>query len=85
MPAFGYLWLNRLYDPLVGATMPERRIKTALIGAARAVPGSRVLDVGCEHSRRHYRHGRQGTVRRQGDQDGSGDQTRRSCQGQEVD
>lgn len=47
MPAFGYLWLNRLYDPLVGATMPERRIKMALIGAARAVSGSWVLDVGC--------------------------------------
>lgn len=47
VPAFGYLWLNRLCDPLVGATMPERRIKTALIGAARAVSGSRMLDVGC--------------------------------------
>jgi len=45
--ALGYRWLNRLYDPLLRWTMPERRFKTRLIQLARIEARDRVLDLGC--------------------------------------
>jgi ubiquinone/menaquinone biosynthesis C-methylase UbiE len=45
--ALGWQALNRLYDPLVRVTIPERRFKRALIAAARLRAGDRLLDLGC--------------------------------------
>jgi SAM-dependent methyltransferase len=45
--ALGYRWLNRLYDPLIRWTMPERRFKTRLIQYARIEAHDRILDLGC--------------------------------------
>jgi len=45
--ALGYRWLNRLYDPLLRWTMPERRFKTRVIRRARIAGRDRVLDLGC--------------------------------------
>ncbi len=45
--ALGYRWLNRLYDPLLRWTMPERRFKTRLLQLARIEPHDRILDLGC--------------------------------------
>jgi ubiquinone/menaquinone biosynthesis C-methylase UbiE len=39
--------LNRLYDPLVRATLPERAFKVALIRQAAIHSADRVLDLGC--------------------------------------
>jgi hypothetical protein len=32
--ALGYRWLNRLYDPLLRWTMPERRFKSRVVELA---------------------------------------------------
>ena len=45
--ALGYRSLNRLYDPLLRLTMPERRFKQQLLEQAGLTPSMRVLDVGC--------------------------------------
>jgi SAM-dependent methyltransferase len=47
IPALGYAFLTRLYDPLVRATMPEERFRSQLLGRSRFLPGARVLDLGC--------------------------------------
>ena len=47
IPALKYDWLTKLYDPVVGALMPEKQFKSALIEQASLEPGSRVLDFGC--------------------------------------
>lgn len=45
--ALGWRWLNRLYDPLIRLTMPEKRFKRRLIDRARIEPDDWVLDLGC--------------------------------------
>jgi SAM-dependent methyltransferase len=45
--ALGWRFLNRLYDPLLRLSMPERRFKRDLLQNAALVPGHCVLDLGC--------------------------------------
>lgn len=47
IPALKYDWLTKLYDPVVGALMPEKEFKSALIAQASLEPGNKVLDYGC--------------------------------------
>jgi ubiquinone/menaquinone biosynthesis C-methylase UbiE len=47
IPALGLRSLNRLYDPLLRLTMPERRFRRGLLEQARLIPGMRILDIGC--------------------------------------
>jgi ubiquinone/menaquinone biosynthesis C-methylase UbiE len=47
MPARGYSWLSRWYDPLLRRTMRERVWRGRLIEDVGLEPGMRVLDVGC--------------------------------------
>ena len=47
IPALKYDWLTKLYDPVVGTLMPEKKFKNALITQASLEPGSKVLDFGC--------------------------------------
>jgi ubiquinone/menaquinone biosynthesis C-methylase UbiE len=44
--AMGVRWLVRLYDPLIRITMPEGKIKSALVEQVGLKPGQRVLDLG---------------------------------------
>lgn len=46
IPALGFRWLNRLYDPLIRATLREEKIKSALVEQVGLKPGHRVLDLG---------------------------------------
>ncbi|TAL36700.1 MAG: methyltransferase domain-containing protein [Spirochaetes bacterium] len=45
--ALRFKWLTAVYDLFVGATMRERRFKSALIRQAHIREGSTILDVGC--------------------------------------
>ena len=47
VPAFGYDWLTRFYDPIVSFTLREREIKGRLLDQAALASGQDVLDVGC--------------------------------------
>lgn len=47
IPALRFKWLTPLYDFLINITMPERKIKQALIEAANIPAGIKVLDFGC--------------------------------------
>ena len=47
IPALRFKWLTPLYDFLINITMPERKIKQALIEAANIPAGINVLDFGC--------------------------------------
>ncbi|MBX3026779.1 class I SAM-dependent methyltransferase [bacterium] len=47
VPALGYHWLTRLYDPLLALTMRERALKQQLVAQAGLRPGADVLDFGC--------------------------------------
>ncbi|HSP96526.1 MAG TPA: class I SAM-dependent methyltransferase [Candidatus Dormibacteraeota bacterium] len=47
VPALGYHWLTRLYDPLVALTVRERALKRQLVRQADLQPGQAVLDFGC--------------------------------------
>jgi len=47
IPAFGFRWLTRFYDPFIRWTMPEAALKRQLVEQARIRPGHRVLDLGC--------------------------------------
>ena len=47
IPALRFHWLTPLYDFFLGLTMPERKIKLALIEAAEISPQMKVLDFGC--------------------------------------
>lgn len=47
IPALRYKWLTPLYDFLINLTMPEQKIKQALIEAAYIPAKANVLDFGC--------------------------------------
>lgn len=47
IPALRFKWLTPLYDFLINITMPEKKIKQALIEAANIPAGVKVLDFGC--------------------------------------
>ncbi len=47
IPALGYRWLTRFYDPVVRATTREATFKDALLRQARIQDGQRILDLGC--------------------------------------
>ena len=47
IPALRFKWLTPLYDFFVGITMPEKKIKKALISYANIVSGTKLLDFGC--------------------------------------
>lgn len=47
IPALRFKWLTPLYDFLINITMPEKKIKQALIEAATIPAGAKVLDFGC--------------------------------------
>lgn len=47
VPALGYAWLTRLYDPVVRLTTRERYFKQALLQQARLTPGLEALDLAC--------------------------------------
>jgi SAM-dependent methyltransferase len=47
VPALGYHWLTRLYDPLLAVTMRERALKAQLVRQAELRAGQVVLDFGC--------------------------------------
>lgn len=47
IPALRFKWLTPLYDFFLGITMPERKIKFALIEAAEISSRMKVLDFGC--------------------------------------
>jgi ubiquinone/menaquinone biosynthesis C-methylase UbiE len=47
VPALGYRWLTRFYDPIVRATTREATFKDALLGQASIQDGHRILDLGC--------------------------------------
>ena len=47
IPALGYRWLTRFYDPVVRVTTREAMFKDALLREASIQDGYRVLDLGC--------------------------------------
>ena len=47
IPALGYHWLTRFYDPIVRLTTREHTFKAALLRQAEIQAGHRVLDLGC--------------------------------------
>lgn len=47
IPALRFKWLTPLYDILINITMPEKKIKQALIEIANIPAGITVLDFGC--------------------------------------
>ncbi len=47
VPALGFDWLTRFYDPVLRWTLREETFKRALIAQAGIEPGQRVLDLGC--------------------------------------
>lgn len=47
VPALGYAWLTRFYDPVVALTTRERTFKRLLIEQAGLAPGQTILDLGC--------------------------------------
>jgi ubiquinone/menaquinone biosynthesis C-methylase UbiE len=47
VPALGFGWLTRWYDPVVRLTTRESTFKDALLSAAALQAGDVVLDVGC--------------------------------------
>jgi len=47
VPALGWHWLTRLYDPLIALTLRERVLKQQLVNQTRLAPGQAVLDFGC--------------------------------------
>jgi len=47
IPALGFDWLTRFYDPVLRATLREDRFKRLLIAQACLQPGQDVLDLGC--------------------------------------
>lgn len=47
IPALRFKWLTPLYDFLINITMPEKKIKQALIETANISAGVKVLDLGC--------------------------------------
>src|SRR5262249_32647218 len=47
IPALGFDWLTRFYDPVLRLTLREEKFKRLLIEQARVQPGDDVLDLGC--------------------------------------
>ena len=47
VPALGYHWLTRFYDPLIALTIHERALKRQLIDQTGLRSGHAVLDFGC--------------------------------------
>lgn len=47
IPALGFHWLTRLYDPVVAILLRENTFKQQLVEQAQVRPGDRVLDLGC--------------------------------------
>jgi ubiquinone/menaquinone biosynthesis C-methylase UbiE len=47
IPALGFDWLTRFYDPVLRVTLREEKFKRLLIEQARLHPGQNVLDLGC--------------------------------------
>jgi ubiquinone/menaquinone biosynthesis C-methylase UbiE len=47
IPALRFKWLTPLYDFFLNLTMPEKKIKQALIETANIPAGVKVLDFGC--------------------------------------
>ena len=47
VPALGFHWLTRMYDPVVAVLLKEEKLKRALVNQIRLKPGHRVLDLGC--------------------------------------
>ena len=47
VPALGFGFLTRFYDPVLRALVREKVIKSALVAQTRLKPGFRVLDLGC--------------------------------------
>lgn len=47
VPALGFDWLTRLYDPLLALTLREGTLKSRLLDQAEIAPDHGVLDVGC--------------------------------------
>ncbi len=47
IPALGYRWLTRFYDPIVRITTREATFKDALLRQASIQDGHRILDLGC--------------------------------------
>ncbi len=47
IPPLRFDWLTRFYDPLIRATVREKRFKALLVRQLGVEPGYRVLDVGC--------------------------------------
>ena len=47
IPALRYKWLTPMYDFFINLTMPEKKIKQALIEAANISAKMKVLDFGC--------------------------------------
>jgi len=47
IPALGYRWLTRFYDPVVRFTTRESTFKEALLRQASIRDGHRILDLGC--------------------------------------
>ncbi len=47
VPALGFRWLTRLYDPVVRLTLRDARFKARLVAQAGLRVGQRVLDLGC--------------------------------------
>ena len=47
IPALGFDWLTRFYDPVLRATLREDKFKGLLVEQARLQPGQDVLDLGC--------------------------------------
>lgn len=47
IPALRFKWLTPLYDFFISITMPEKKIKQALIATANVPAGTKLLDFGC--------------------------------------
>jgi ubiquinone/menaquinone biosynthesis C-methylase UbiE len=47
IPALRFKWLTPLYDFFLNLTMPEKKIKNALIAEANIFTGAKLLDFGC--------------------------------------
>src|SRR6059036_3560803 len=47
IPALGFDWLTRFYDPVLRVTLREEKFKRLLVTQACVQPGQDVLDLGC--------------------------------------
>jgi ubiquinone/menaquinone biosynthesis C-methylase UbiE len=47
VPALGFHWLTRFYDPFIALMLRERPLKQKLVDQAKLTPGCAVLDFGC--------------------------------------